>query len=174
MINMIKSVLSRPQRPLLLPHRFWPCGSTPRLRWAVALLMAIASGVGAAAGCSGRRDESPQLGEVRGVVSLNGQPLARAKVLFVPSKRGRSSSGFTDDTGSYSLDYGLKQPGAVVGRHIVEIRTGGEGRDKDGTFVETPERLPDKYHAKSQLTATVSPGSNDIDFKLGSQPTAKP
>jgi hypothetical protein len=62
----------------------------------------------------------------------------------------------------------------VVGRHIVEIRTGGGGRDKDGTFVEAAERLPDKYHAKSQLTATVSPRSNDIDFKLGSQPNAKP
>ena len=61
-----------------------------------------------------------------------------------------------------------------MGRHIVEIQTGGEGRDKDGTFVETAERLPDKYHAKSQLTATVSPGSNNIDLKLGSQPTAKP
>jgi len=51
---------------------------------------------------------------------------------------------------------------------------GGMDGDKNGTFAETAERLPDKYHPKSQLTATVSPGSNDTDFKLAAQPTANP
>ena len=128
----------------------------------------------AVAGCSRRRGEVPPLGQVSGVVSLDDQPLPRASVAFVPYERGNASYGFTDDAGRYTLEYGVKQPGAVVGRHRVEIRTGGEGRDKDGNFVEMAERLPAKYHLKSELTATVGPESNEIDFKLGSRPAAKP
>jgi hypothetical protein len=32
------------------------------------------------------------------------------------------------------------------------------------------ERLPQRYHAKSELTATVEPGSNRHDFALTSKP----
>lgn len=68
----------------------------------------------------------------------------------------------------------MNHPGAVVGRNRVEIRTGGEGRDKDGNFVETPERLPAKYHVGSQLEAMVSTGPNEINFDLSSLPAGLP
>jgi hypothetical protein len=32
------------------------------------------------------------------------------------------------------------------------------------------ERLPQRYHAKSELSATVTPGSNEYDFPLTSKP----
>jgi hypothetical protein len=138
----------------------------------IALFAGFAVAMAAVAGCSRQRGEMPPLGEVSGVVSLDGQPLPRASVAYVPYERGNASYGLTDDVGRYTLAYGVKQPGAVVGRHRVEIRTGSEGRDKDGNFVETAERLPAKYHLKSELTATVGPGSNEINFQLGSRTAA--
>ena len=166
--------MRRPPPILSQPLRWRLHGSSRHRFQSIALLAGFAVAVAAAAGCFGRRGKTPPLGQVSGVVSLDGQPLTRAVVAFVPYERGNGSYGFTDDAGRYTLEYKLKQPGAVVGRHRVEIRTGGEGRDKDGNFVETAERLPPKYHLKSELTATVGPGSNEIDFQLGSRPAAPP
>ena len=144
--------------------------------WRPAGWLAIAGMLLAAAapGCSGKRRELPPLGEVTGVVSLDGRPLPRAAVAFVPYERGNGSYGTTDEAGRYTLQYAVHHPGAVVGRHRVEIRTGGEGRDKDGNFVETPEQLPARYHAKSQLEATVAAGPNELNFDLTSRPATKP
>lgn len=136
----------------------------------VAIVLAVAA---AAPGCSGKRRELPRLGEVSGVVSLDGVPLPKASVTFVPFERGQASHGSTDDAGRYSLVYTANTPGAVVCSHRVEIRTGGEGYDKDGNFTETIERLPPVYHVRSQLTASVAAGTNEIDFKLTSKPATK-
>lgn len=59
-----------------------------------------------------------------------------------------------------------RHAGALIGSHHVEIRTGGEGYDKDGNFFETKERLPAKYHAETKLTAEVVAGPNEINFDL--------
>jgi hypothetical protein len=117
-------------------------------------------------GCSKRRPELPPLGRVTGVVTLDGVPLPRAAVAFVPYERGNGSYAVTGPDGGYVLQYTARDDGAVVGRHRVEIRTGGEGRDADGNLVETPELLPARYHARSELTADVSAGDNRLDFSL--------
>jgi len=137
----------------------------------VALVLAVAA---TAPGCAGKRRELPPLGEVSGTISLDGQPLPKASVTFVPFERGQASHGSTDDAGRYRLVYTTNTPGAVVGSHRVEIRTGGEGYDKEGVFHESVERLPLKYHARSELTATVAAGTNELDFKLTSTPAKKP
>jgi hypothetical protein len=137
----------------------------------VVLVLAVAT---AAPGCAGKRRELPPLGEVSGTISLDGQPLPKASVTFVPFERGQASHGSTDDAGRYRLVYTTNTPGAVVGSHRVEIRTGGEGYDKDGVFHESVERLLPRYHTRSELTATVAAGANELDFKLSSAPAKKP
>lgn len=152
------------------PPRVSPICPGPVRGTALVLVLACLAVVG----CSGKRRELPPLGEVKGVVSLDGRPLPRAAVSFVPYERGNGAYGTTDEAGRYTLQYAVNHPGAVVGRHRVEIRTGGEGRDKDGNFVETAEQLPAKYHAKSELMATVAAGPNEINFELVSRPAPKP
>ncbi|MFM8436180.1 MAG: hypothetical protein ACKOBP_12730, partial [Planctomycetia bacterium] len=110
------------------------------------------------------------LGRVTGVVTLDGKPLARAAVAFVPYERGNGAYATTDAEGRYTLRYTARDEGAVVGRNRVEIRTGGEGRDADGNLTETAERLPARYHATSQLLVEVAAGDNTIDFPLVSEP----
>lgn len=48
------------------------------------------------------------------------------------------------------------------------ISTFQEGDPGQGTE-RVPEKLPAKYNTKTELTKTVEPGSNVIDFKLDSK-----
>lgn len=119
------------------------------------------------AGCGKPAAELPPLGQVAGVITLNGKPLPKAAVFFVPTEaEDQASNAVTDETGRYEVTYDADHAGAVVGSHRVEIRTGGEGYDKDGNFFESKERLPAKYHSQSRLTAEVVAGPNDINFEL--------
>ena len=126
------------------------------------------------AGCSGGAN-LPELGQVSGTVTLDGQPLDGATIEFVPEK-GRPSSAITDESGNYKLRFSATTNGAVLGKHDVAIRSfrdpvsaegdqpGVEGRD---------ELLPARYHENSELTAEVAAGSNTIDFTLTSEGAKK-
>ncbi|TWT47846.1 hypothetical protein Pla111_14710 [Botrimarina hoheduenensis] len=127
----------------------------------------------AAAGCGG----DFQLGEVSGVVSLDGEPLSGASLYFQPQRQGEGlmvgppSIGVTDERGHYTLKTSEGSYGAVVGPHKVSIST-FESRmvdPKNSDRVETvsKERVPARYRAPSELTFTVSPsGSSEADFDL--------
>ncbi|MBI1312666.1 carboxypeptidase regulatory-like domain-containing protein [bacterium] len=118
-------------------------------------------------GCAASSD-APELGEVSGVVTLDGQSVAQAEVAFTP-EQGRPSFATTDENGKYNLRYSAQTDGAVVGTHSVSIsterdQTGGEG---DQPLVPAQEeRIPKKYNAESELTAQVSAGENTINFEL--------
>lgn len=107
--------------------------------------------------------DAPPLGAVTGVVTLNGEPLENAIVLFSLEQGGRPAAGVTQKDGHYRLDYTGTQGGAPVGLNVVRISTGKEG---NSTAPEVPEQLPSKYHSQSELTAVVNAGKNKIDFAL--------
>jgi hypothetical protein len=119
----------------------------------VILLFATA----ALAGCG--RPATPPLGLVTGTVTLDGAPLADTLVLFTPEGPGRTSQAVTDAAGRYRLAYLRDIVGANVGRHVVRITTATE--ENGGR-----ERLPARYHRRSELAADVQPGDNEIDFLL--------
>lgn len=109
-------------------------------------------------GTSGR----PPLGIVTGTVTLDGQPLPNAAMIFVPDGPGRTSLGLTDSNGRYALSYLRDIPGANVGHHYVRITTATE--ENGGR-----ELLPPRYHVQSELSADVAVGSNTINFALESK-----
>ncbi|MCA9023501.1 MAG: hypothetical protein KDA74_25305 [Planctomycetaceae bacterium] len=121
--------------------------------------------------CGGGSD-TPPLGTVTGVVTLDDKPLADAEVTFQPEK-GRPSLGKTDSEGNYTLVYTASDNGALIGTHKVLITTAveafsdesGAGNDREAR----PEILPPKYNAQTTLTAQVKPGTNTIDFPLKSK-----
>jgi hypothetical protein len=115
-------------------------------------------------GCGG--PEHPDVGRVSGVVTLDGQPLAEATVMFQPTQ-GRASIATTDSAGKYSLTYLDGVPGALLGAHKVIIRTEIPGEDGQPPIAK--EKLPKKYHEQTELTAEVKPGSNTFDFELKGQ-----
>ena len=122
----------------------------------------------ATAGCSGGRSD---LAPVSGLVTLDGEALPRATLVFQPEAAGPASFGLTDESGRYTMMYDEGVKGAVVGRHAVKITTFQE-RDPDTTppTPEAPEILPDRYHRSSELTAEVLPSKkNEINFELFSK-----
>ena len=111
-----------------------------------------------AAGCS---HDGPELADVHGTITLNGQPLAGALVEFQPERRdGSPSYGATDDTGRYELVYSRDRKGAMIGLHSVQITTRNENQ-------RTPELLPSEYHDESAITREVAAGTtNQFDFEI--------
>ena len=111
-------------------------------------------------GC-GQNGDQPKLGKVRGVVTLDGQPVSGAGVVF--SQAGhRSATGRTNSDGEYEMMYMKDAPGAIVGNNVVRIlRPGQEGTNSS-------PQIPAKYNRDSELRANVTPGRNQIDFALES------
>ncbi|MEZ6064576.1 MAG: carboxypeptidase-like regulatory domain-containing protein [Planctomycetaceae bacterium] len=126
--------------------------------------------VSAALGCGGGATDTPELGEVSGVVTLDGAALEGATITFQPEE-GRASIGVSDASGAYTLVYTDELNGAKVGRHTVTIttardRSGGEG---DQPLVESrKELLPAIYHSATNLQEEVKAGSQEINFTLQS------
>lgn len=110
-----------------------------------------------------RSNKSIPLGEVSGVVTLDGAPLPNAAVKFLPPD-SRMSIGITDDKGKYELRFNRKDMGAVIGKHRVEINFRGNDFAKGNR-----DQLPEKYNLKSELTATVNAEPNEIHFDLRSR-----
>lgn len=128
---------------------------SPLACYLFALVVAVAM-----TGCS--KSDRPPLGTVTGVVTLDGQPLADALVLFTPDAPGRTSRGVTGVDGRYELTFLRDIVGANLGHHRVRITTVTD--DNGGK-----ERLPKRYHAATKLEAMVEAGENTIDFALTSK-----
>jgi len=98
---------------------------------------------------------------VTGTVTYNGKPVPKASVTFYP-KEGRPSSGVTDESGKYELNYTADKKGALIGQHTVRISTAIEQLDE----TVTAETLPKKFNTASELTREVTSGAQTIDFDL--------
>ena len=115
-------------------------------------------------GCGG--PEHPDVGAVTGTITLDKKPLENATVMFQPAN-GRASTGTTDSSGKYSLTYLDGVSGAMLGPNKVIIRTEIPG--EDGQPPVAKEKLPKKYHDRTELKADVQKGSNTFDFDLTSK-----
>jgi hypothetical protein len=121
-------------------------------------------------------DSDFQFAPVSGKVTLNDQPLADATITFLPSgsagEAGPPSWAVTDAQGSYSLQSRDGQTGAVVGQHRVMITTSKEPEgddERDDVYANrTPEKVPLRYNAETELTfdVPVEGAEGNADFTL--------
>jgi hypothetical protein len=134
----------------------------------------------------------PAMAPVKGRVTLDGQPIENAAVVFYP-ERGRAAMATTDQVGAFELTTFTQKDGALVGRHTISIKaTEVMLPDQPKTFEEEAARgknggakplrrgivkwkVPQGYSdpATSGLTADVRPGRNSIDLRLTSSASAK-
>ena len=119
-------------------------------------------------GC-GRASGRPQLVDVTGHVTLDGEPLTGALVLFGPEE-GRSSFAYTDEDGHFELMYLPDTRGAVTGLHTVSITAAPEEEEEpDPSSEPVVEPVPAKYNTATTLTRMVEAGKdNDFTFELTS------
>lgn len=140
----------------------------------VALLILLLS----LSGCGGSGDQ-PELGQVSGKITLDGEPLSGVAVVFQPDD-GRPATGRTDAEGKYELTYIRKTLGTKVGLNRVEIAPDEEGEDEgepdgDDTSPQPKQsvssrkpKIPARYNSRSELERDVKPGKNTFDFDLES------
>tara|TARA_R110002095_G_scaffold189660_1_gene167320 strand:- start:36845 stop:37318 length:474 start_codon:yes stop_codon:yes gene_type:complete len=130
---------------------------------------------------TGCGSDKVELATVSGTVTMNGEPLPGATVVFRPqttvedneAKVGAESYGKTNGDGQYHLTIVLTgAKGAVVGPNDVMISLDefeeilpsfdSSGKDRRG-----PNPIPAEYNSKTTLKFDVPPaGAEDADFKL--------
>jgi hypothetical protein len=136
---------------------------------------AMAAAALSLAGC-GTAGDQPDLGQVTGTITLDGNPVKGIAVVFFPDE-GRPARGRTDAAGKYELTYIRDTKGTKVGHNRVEIAPDEEGGDDEGENDEAAPKpkgkggkpkIPAQYNTKSILEADVKPGENVFDYKLES------
>jgi hypothetical protein len=134
-----------------------------------AALLAAVVGIGLS-GCGGfvRR-------AVAGGVTLDGQPLEEAVILFVPLDAGGRKSGGPITAGRYELG---KDVGLLPGRYRVEVADDPpiDPAMRPGQVKPRPRRkLPVAYSTSSPLAIEVTAdGPVDFNFDLSSKPAGTP
>lgn len=125
------------------------------------------------AGCEGDGYAELGLVDVTGKVTLDGQPLANANVVFESADK-RTASGVTDNSGHYKLMYDSETPGVTPGPKTVRITVADVGVEGggvvEGAAPAAKERIPAKYNRQSELKAEVSASNRTFDFELKSAP----
>jgi hypothetical protein len=131
-------------------------------------------------GCSGSSrpyDTAP----VSGVITLDGQPLAGARVTFLPVHDARSglescpeAFGETDASGRYQLKTVFGDPGGSVGHNRVMVTTRKfepDPANPERVKEIATERVPSRYFTDKQpLTIDVpTAGTRTANFELTSK-----
>jgi hypothetical protein len=135
----------------------------------------------------------PKMSPVTGNVTLDGKPIAKAMVTFTPEKGGQSSTGLTDEKGSYVLigNGSGSRKGAIHGQHKVTIKqisdkppvqqntemsSDSEAYAQQGdpsqytkAAVSHKDVIPARYNTNSELMREVGDGENVFDFELTSK-----
>lgn len=139
-------------------------GASPH---ALALAFCLAA---LSAGC-GEAGDGLAREAVSGSVKLDGQPLKSGSISFLPDGPGSPQGGGAPIIdGKYTI---AKAQGLPPGKYKVTISSAGgppPPGEAPGGGAMPKETVPDKYNAKSALTAEVKAGqSAAIDFALESK-----
>ncbi len=110
------------------------------------------------AGCGGSSD-MPELGDVSGKVTMDGEPVAGINILFTP-EMGRPAGGVTESDGSYKLVYLDGYSGCKIGPAKVTFDW--------SPGVEPPVTVPAKYMEEG-FSVEVKAGSNELNFPMDSK-----
>ncbi|RLS41724.1 MAG: hypothetical protein DWH81_05570 [Planctomycetota bacterium] len=102
-------------------------------------------------GCGGA--DIPELGDVKGVVKMNGEPVKGIDVVAYPVD-GRPAFGKTDENGAYSLMFKHGISGTKVGQNRISP-----------TWTNGGPTVPKEF---TEMMFDIKPGENTIDFDMKS------
>ena len=129
-------------------------------------------------GCGGTASDMPDIGQVTGKVTIDGQPAANLMVTFQP-QGGRPSYATTDEAGVYELTYNGDTKGTKLGSNLVTISTAegeedyGDGGSTKEVSLENADAIPAKYNTlastNDEMTVDVKSGVNEFDWDVKSK-----
>lgn len=127
--------------------------------------MVWAAGLGLiVAGCGA----DANVGQIRGNVSLDGQPLASGLIRFVPvdGQSPTADAPIADGAYSATVPPGDKRV-EITSAKVVGKRKAYDTPDSPTIDIIT-ELLPARYNTRTELTLTVVPGDQQQEFALSS------
>ena len=145
--------------------------------WAIPLVVAVAF-----SGCA-RKPDPPPIVEASGLVTIDGEPLPRASIRFIPMFEGFGAEviaeAVTDDKGRFKLVCSGSN-GACVGPHKVTIEEGplppgasGESMKAQMKMTAYLQSLPNRpipphfgNLAQTPISIEIVPEKNTYDLKL--------
>lgn len=128
-----------------------------RLAWSIGLIFVL--------GCAPRETVI-----VRGTVKLDSNPLPEGNIKFFYGEQLPAGVGKVRD-GKYELECKPRGLLRVEITAVKELGAADPSDERNGTRIQY---LPERYNMKSQLTAEVTPDSqNEFHFSLLSQPATK-
>src|SRR5262245_59125792 len=116
-------------------------------------------------GCSG-----PPYGDVRGEVTLDGQPVREGVVQFTPVDGSTPTAEALITEGKFSVRVPVTKHRVSISAPKVPPGSSSSPNSKpiDSTWA-AEQLIPARYNSRSELTAEVTKGVNDIPFHLKSQ-----
>ena len=135
--------------------------------------------------CIGCNSGEYKLVPVSGTVTLDGEPVSNARVIFEPRRvdpssltAGPSSDGETDESGKFSLATTADgKSGAIAGTHDVVVTTylAEIDRETDSHKVVRKEQIPQRYLEPGGLTFEIpADGTDAADLMLTTSPSKNP
>jgi hypothetical protein len=133
------------------------------------------------AGCGGGTDEWVDAREnvypASGVVTLSGEPVEGATVIFHSASKKISAQGMTNAKGRYHVTTYEDNDGAIAGEHTVTVRkseyiqkqTRHHTEEEPSYYKVATELLPVEFATEKTTTlkATVTEdGATELDFKF--------
>ena len=132
------------------------------LMWLGAAVMCCAVTAGCGSG------DTPPLGQVTGIVTLDGKPIEGAAIQFEPVNSGLPTAfGRTDKEGKYELWYSRGNKGASLGEALVRIAA-FQDANPDAGEKKRPEIIPARYNVMTDLKVEVARGTQTHNFELKS------
>ncbi|MFV1968170.1 MAG: carboxypeptidase regulatory-like domain-containing protein [Pirellulaceae bacterium] len=122
-------------------------------------VVVLVTTLGSSIGCSKHGADMPELGTVRGAITLDGKPLDGVSIYFKPDV-GRQSIAKADADGNYEAYYLIDEPGVKVGPCSVTVEWAPD---------DSGPAIPAKYGYKSELTFDVKSGENTFDIEMKSE-----
>jgi hypothetical protein len=145
------------------------------------LVVAVLVGLGGLILLPGCGHRLPPVVAAKGTVLLNGKPLPKASVTFVPMLdhfgAESNSTAVTDENGEFTLTCAYNnQAGAVVGKHVVlvaetsppdELRNVQDSRVLDAYRAKLGNRpIPPEYSSVSQSPIKIEVKEGQSEYKI--------
>jgi len=130
------------------------------------MMLVFYSAVIVLTGCGNQ--DSVERTKVEGMVTLNGTPVEKGVITFIPTGKG-VAAGTNIESGTYSIK---EENGPSPGDYRVEIDssvpTGKKIMSTDGESKvdEFKSGIPEKYNRQTELKVTIKKGNNQYKFDL--------
>ena len=115
------------------------------------------------AGC-GSSDSG--LGQVTGVLTMDGQPVENGSIEFIPESGGRPSLALTDAEGRYEVYYLPNVPGALTGKHRIRFEVAKAKPGDPGLVRPKRRRKGSGAVVLEPSNVDIVQGENEVDFKI--------